>query len=198
MWVEMPTEQATGEAAQEFPLMGSRRGGMPMSGINTPTGVTPSVSGEDGSAQAASRDHADGDVQSAHTPRQPFSFAALPSHLGTPGESAPAHDAAGVGAPGGRPASGRTPKIEPLNSEPATGFHGCDPPPSCPVPSLAKVNKHAQDTGQRGAMRAVCLALLSQQPLLHVAGLSTRLAGGCPLMHVSCLPGAKVVKQRHC
>ena len=88
---------------------------MPMSGINTPTGVTPSVSGEDGSAFTASKDRADGDVQSAHTPRQPFSFTALPSHLSTGGDSAVAHDVAHEAIP----------KDEQLKSESAAYFRGC-------------------------------------------------------------------------
>ncbi len=105
-----------------------RRGGMPMSGINTPTGVTPSVSGEDGSALTASRDRADGDVQSAHTPRHPFSFAALPSHLGTGGDSAVAHDVLGTGTSAGGLEGGPTPKEEQLKIEPTDGFHGYGPP----------------------------------------------------------------------
>ena len=101
------------------------RGGMPMSGINTPTGVTPSVSGEDGSALTASRDRADGDVQSAHTPRHPFSFAALPSHLSTGGDSAAAHDLPGTGTSVGGQEGGPTPKDEQFKTEPLEGFHGC-------------------------------------------------------------------------
>ena len=98
---------------------------MPLSGINTPTGVTPSVSGEDSSAFAASRDRADGDVQSAHTPRHPFSFAALPSHLGTGAESAAAHDALALGASASGMEAGHDPKEEQLKTEPTEGFHGC-------------------------------------------------------------------------
>ena len=110
---------------------------MPLSGINTPTGVTPSVSGDDGSALTASRDRGDGDVQSAHTPRHPFSFAALPSHLGTGGDSAAAHDTPGLGAPVGSGEGGPTPQDEQLKMEPTDGFHGCGPPmmllPLCPL-----------------------------------------------------------------
>ena len=112
--------------------MGVCRGGMPMSGINTPTGVTPSVSGDEGSALTASRDRADGDVQSAHTPRPPFSFAALPSHLGTGSDSAAAHDTPELGgAPVGGQEGGPTPKDEQLKMEPTEGLHGCGPPVIC-------------------------------------------------------------------
>ena len=97
-----------------------------MSGVNTPTGVTPSVSGEDGSAIMAAKDHADGDAQSAHTPRQPFSFTALPSHLSIGGDSAPA-PAAPVQATTGAPVDATAvPNEEQLKAEPAVQPHGCD------------------------------------------------------------------------
>jgi hypothetical protein len=96
-----------------------------MSGVNTPTGVTPSVSGEDGSALMAAKDPAEGDAQSAHTPRQPFSFTALPSHLSIGGDSAPAPEAHVQATPGASTGVAAVPNEERLKAELATHPDGC-------------------------------------------------------------------------
>lgn len=102
-----------------------RAGGMAFSGIITPTGVTPSVSGDDSSALTGSHpERTDGDVQSAHTPRQHYAFTALPSHLSTGGESAAAFDTPAQGTPDGQP-EGPSPGNGQLKIEPAADLHGC-------------------------------------------------------------------------
>lgn len=101
--------------------MACRGGGMALSGIHTPTGVTPSVSGEDGSALTASKDRGDGDVQSAHTPRQGFSFTAIPSHLSTGGEAAAAFEPSAQASPAGAPEGAAA--AEQLKSEPIAYSH---------------------------------------------------------------------------
>lgn len=133
---------------------------MLLSGINTPTGVTPSVSGEDGSAFTASRDRADGDVQSAHTPRHPFSFAALPSHLGTGADSTADHNVPALGAPVSDMEAGDTPKEKQLKIEPTEGFHGCGQRPVvlcmvyCLVTCMPASPKHCSPDNHHSSFNA--------------------------------------------